>query len=56
MSIGTVGLNVTSVIAHAAHPHLPMSPDAAAAALAVGFVVLLAVTYDFYRHEWNGGE
>ena len=39
-------------IAHAAGPALPLSVDLAGVALAVGFLVLVVVVYDYYRH-WS---
>lgn len=44
------------MIAHATHAGLPMSADVAGVVLAVGFVAVLVAAYDYYRHQWSGGE
>ena len=44
-----------SAVLHAGEPHLPLAPDTAGLALGVGLVVVLAVVYDYYRNDWNGG-
>jgi hypothetical protein len=43
-------------IAHASATGLPLAPDVAGGALAVGLLVLLVVAYDFVRRRGIGGE
>lgn len=46
---------MTTAILHAGEPHLPMTLDTAGLALGIGLAVVLAVAYDCYRNDWNGG-
>jgi hypothetical protein len=41
-------------VLHAGDPHLPMTVDTASLALGLGFIVALAIFYDYYRREWRG--
>lgn len=52
---GVVATNMISAVLHAGEPHLPLAPDTAGIALGVGLVVVLAVVYDYYCNDWNGG-
>lgn len=49
-------MTVSLVVIHAGLDSLPLPLEEAGLALAVGFVVLLVVAYDIYRHQWSGGE
>lgn len=48
-------MNMAAVLLHAGELHLPMALDDAGVVLGIGLAVVLAVIYDYYRNDWNGG-